>query len=487
LRRASPGQQDPSIAYAAGVLATYHSEDGGNTWLRFGDEQRDTWGPAGLWPGIPIDLQTDPENCSRVFINNYVGGNFLSTDGGQTWELSSDGYSGAKVRDLWVDPQDPAHVYAAVRMAPFVSHDGGGTWEGLSDATLKTSLGTLVGDPADPEHLLGTKDNPGRPAGHFQSRDGGRSWRTLESLQPPPGVTEADWFNMEFWDYAFAPSNPNLVYSATLNVPFPDMTAVDAYPGMGIYRSTDGGGTWQPANDANTQAQGFGAIAVHPSDPQTIYAASFFEAGVFKTTDGGTNWTTVTIGLPQPYPSIETMAIDANTPDTIFIGGRSGAFRSTDGGGSWVQLAAGLDPFSGAKAIVIDPRDSGNVYVGTSRLGAFYSTDGGDTFQQLRQGLDPDLGAMPVMSMAISHDGSVLYAGTAGHGVWRLGTPPSAPASTATAAPTFEVGTAESPPLAPSEPSAAPRPALNWVYVGLGAGVTALAVIAFLLGRRSRR
>ncbi|MGB6838080.1 MAG: family 16 glycoside hydrolase, partial [Dehalococcoidia bacterium] len=114
--------KNPQIAYAGGARAVYRSEDGGHTWQRFGDDARGTWGPPGLIPGVPVDIQVDPDDCNRVFINNYVGGNFLSTDGGQTWVVATRGYSGAAPTRVIVDPDDPRHVFAASRMAAFVSH-----------------------------------------------------------------------------------------------------------------------------------------------------------------------------------------------------------------------------------------------------------------------------------------------------------------------------------------------------------------------------
>ncbi len=423
-------EQNPSIAYAAGWLAAYRSEDGGHTWQKFGDETRRTWGPPGLWPGVPIDMQTDPEDCSRVFINNYVGGNFISTDGAETWSLASTGYSGAKLTDLWVDPQDSAHLYAAARMAPFVSRDGGVNWMGLSDSMLKTNLFTLVGDPSNPDHLLGTQQHPGQPATHFTSTDGGLTWVVSEQVfRVPEGLAEggnnpATWYEMGFYEYAFAPSDPSIVYAATRNNPFPGWDcAIMAHHGLGIYRSDDGGKTWQPANDANTASDGFGALVVHPTDPQTVYAGSNCGKGIFKTTDGGRTWTAVNNGLPVPLLQIKTMAMDQDAPDTIFVGGFGGVFRTIDGGQSWVQLTAGLDAVGEITGIVLDPTNGQNIYVADSFQGVFFSSDGGNTFQPLRQGLDPTKGTLPVMSLAISGDGSVLYAGTANLGVWRLGTP----------------------------------------------------------------
>jgi len=169
-------EQDPLIAYATGKLATYRSEDGGYTWQKFGDETRGTWGPPGLWPGMPIDLQVDPDDCRRLFINNYVGGNFLSTDGGETWAIATVGYTGAKISEIAVDPIDNQHVYAAARMAPFVSTDGGQNWGGLSYPVLNEGSFPLAMDPSNPQHLLAFAEQAGATQMAIQSYDGGLSW-----------------------------------------------------------------------------------------------------------------------------------------------------------------------------------------------------------------------------------------------------------------------------------------------------------------------
>ncbi len=411
-------EQDPSIAYAGGTMGFYRSQDGGHTWTAHTDAARGTWGPAGVWPGTPIDIQTDPADCNRLFINNYVGGNFLSEDGGDTWQLATVGYSGAEVMDLAIDTQDSAHVYAAVRMAPFVSRDGGRSWQGLTDAALGTGLRVLVIDPADPDHLLGTKQ--AYVGEIFASHDGGQNWTSVYKFRYPEGTKEGDFaYQMGFWDFAFAPSDPQIVYAATRNWTTSD-SIEPVYPGLGVYRSEDGGDTWQPANDSHTEGLAIGAVQVHPTDPQVVYAASFFTSGVFKTTDGGKNWTPINSGLPQPLPRIEVIAINAQSPETIYIAGQSGVFKSTDGGGSWKQLAAGLDPTPGIRAMVLDPNNGDTIYLGMRHLGIYYSTDGGETFQPLTQGLDPLEGVMPILSLALSSDGSVLYAGTMGLSTWKL-------------------------------------------------------------------
>jgi photosystem II stability/assembly factor-like uncharacterized protein len=432
-------QKDPQIAYAGGAKAVYRSDDGGYTWQRFGDETRGTWGPSGLNPGVPVDIQADPGDCSRLFINNYVGGNFLSTNGAETWALATQGYSGAAPTRVIADPNDPWHVLAASRMAPFVSHDGGLAWEGLLYPELLSGIRAMDLDPSDSDHILASADVVLAPI--LETFDGGKRWEPrLDWVNRlPHGTNEADWAPLRVSRIAFAPSNPSIVYAATLHAPAdPDLPLPEGwrFDGMGVYRSTDGGQTWEPANDDTTDELGVGCIAVDPTDAQTVYAGAYFDRGLFKTSDGGVNWTPINEGLPQPYRHFEAIAVDPSNPQVLYAGGRQGVFKSTEGGALWVQLTAGLDPLGGATAIAIDPAEPQIVYVGTSRLGVFYSDDGGSRFEPLRQGLE-EAGNLAIADLSLTADGRVLYAAVTGGGIYRLGTP-SGPLPEAS--PTVRVG-----------------------------------------------
>ncbi len=470
-------EKDPQIAYAGGAKAMYRSDDGGHTWQRFGDDARETWGPPGLNPGVPVDIQVDPEDCNRLFINNYVGGNFLSTDGGQTWAVATQGYSGAAPTRVTVDPHDPWHVLAASRMAPFVSHDGGLTWEGLLYPELLTGIGTLELDPRDSDHMLASADVVLAPI--LETYDGARQWQPrLDWVNRlPPGTNEADWVRLAVRRIAFAPSDPSIVYAATLHAPAdPDLPLPEdwRYDGMGVYRSNDGGQTWNPANDDMIQELGFGCIAIDPTDPQTVYAGAYFDRGLFKTTNGGATWTPINEGLPQPYRYFNAIAVDPTNPQVLYAAGRVGVFKSNNGGVSWVQSTAGLDPLGGATAIVVDPTNPQVVYVGTSRLGVFYSKDGGSRFEPLRQGIE-EAGNLAIADLSLSADGTALYAAVTGAGVYRLGTPPGTGPG---ASPTAQVG----PVLPSATPSPAPTAALIPVPCGGGICPGAAALPLALIG-----
>jgi hypothetical protein len=152
---------DPNIAYACGDSTFYRSEDGGRSWrIMAGGQPLLYYGPPGARTGFPIDLQVDPRDPNRVFINNYGGGAFLSKDGGRTWRSSSQGYTGALVNDVAVDPTDPLRVYS-LSIGPFVSSNGGADWAGLGYDDVSTVTRAIALDPSSSQHLLISEQHQG--------------------------------------------------------------------------------------------------------------------------------------------------------------------------------------------------------------------------------------------------------------------------------------------------------------------------------------
>ncbi|MDH3943376.1 MAG: hypothetical protein OEV06_04695, partial [Anaerolineae bacterium] len=150
---------DTNIAYAGSAATVYRSQDAGVTWTQVAGQGGNGWGPPGGLAGVPIDFQCDPNDPNRIFSNNYVGGNFLSSDGGKTWINASDGYTGAQISSVAVDPNDPAQIYVAGRNGIWSSRDGGSTWNGMRYPPSGVQVwggewGGIAIDPSDSQHLL---------------------------------------------------------------------------------------------------------------------------------------------------------------------------------------------------------------------------------------------------------------------------------------------------------------------------------------------
>ncbi len=220
--------------------------------------------------------------------------------------------------------------------------------------------------------------------GVWGTDDGGAHWHPL--------MDDPDTFanrTLTIGAVAFAPSNPSVIYAASGE----DATPYDpAWPGTGIYRSSDGGMTWPLARAVGSTR--FSAIAVHPTDPGTVYVAG--NAGLHKSVDGGLHWSTLFHGR------ITDVVLDPARPERVYIGVyQRGVYRSTTAG------VAAVNPFT---LLVIDsdiaPPDHGYIKLaiktrgatgspfvaaklGPQRQSIYTSTDGGDTWTK-RQNYDAD-------------------------------------------------------------------------------------------------
>ncbi|UCC97959.1 MAG: hypothetical protein JSW66_19190 [Phycisphaerales bacterium] len=399
---------DPNIAYAGSAGAIYRSPDRGQTWTKV-SVGNEGWGAPGVRAGFPIDFQVDPRDPNRIFANNYGGGNFLSIDGGQTWTVASDGYTGAQVRAIAVDPNNPAVVYAAARSGLFTSADGGDSWAGLNKPPAYNLEWNVVAvDPSNPQHVLaGNNWDPIL----LRSYDSGR---TLEMVGQR--LTEG----MAWRVIAFAPSDSRTVYAGS-SAFFSAGVFDDRMAAAGIYVSHDGGTTWNPANDTLSSQANVIDLAVDPGDPQTVYAATGSN-GLLKSSDGGRTWKKMNrADSTAIIPSVAVNPFDSNV---VYAGiGRMGLFRSDDGGTTWQLSMEGMPPEARISDIVFDPQNLQVVYVSDHFSGVYRSGNGGSTWRQVNSSLR----TRAVNRLALSSNGLHLYAATEGEGVYRLdidGVPP---------------------------------------------------------------
>jgi uncharacterized repeat protein (TIGR01451 family) len=145
--------------------------------------------------------------------------------------------------------------------------------------------------------------------------------------------------------------------------------------GNSIFKSTDSANNWA-ASDSGLLASSVNQLVFQPGNSSIIYAAS--DAGVFKTTDGGANWTLLSGQTALP---VNRVAIDPTNTNIIYAATGGGMFKSTDGGSNFTAINNGFNP-AFARSIVVDPVTPGTLYaVGISNL-LFKSTNGGANWTQ---------------------------------------------------------------------------------------------------------
>jgi photosystem II stability/assembly factor-like uncharacterized protein len=400
---------DGKIAFAGTAETIYRSLDGGNSWERM-TPSGTVWGPDGIRAGWPIDFQVDPRSSNRLFANAYGGGNFLSTDGGVSWTNASQGYSGAQVRIVEVDPKNSSTVFAAGLSGVFVSHDGGRTWSGLNrNPAQAIDWQMFAMDPTQPQHVIGA--SLWGPQMLFESYNGGQTWTQAQALNN----------NALGWRCAeFALSNPSRVYAGVGGrATFGQFHS--SLPGNGVWTSTNGGATWSPANGGLCQNAHVFDLAVHPTRPFVVYAATY-NHGLLRSDNNGSSWqarnpTTKQVSNPRTI----SVAMHPKDPKILFLGlEHGGLWRSKDGGVSWHSFMNGIDPNASISSLVFDPTEPRIMYCSDLKSGVYRWHNGDSVWRKINL----DLWIREVNDLAITSDGKTLYAASEGAGVFRCQTSP---------------------------------------------------------------
>jgi len=395
---------NPNIAYAGGRHNFYASDDSGKTWQRVSGG-KEPWGPPGVIAGFPIDILVDPDDADILFVNNYGGGNVKSTDGGKTWTLASQGYTGALMYDIALHPNNNDIVFAAARSGLFMTENAGASWRGLSsEAVLFPESYSVAVKPGRENIVIASQEMGGIVA---RSTDGGKTW--VKVLQLPVKMGDP----LEAYGFkriVFAPSAPNFVYGGSCRL----NNKLDDHPtAYGVYKSAKEGApnSWIEANDASMKNQAVNDLAVHPKNHNVVYAATV-KGGLFKTIDGGKSWSVIRIFADR---DVRSVAIDPIDPMTVYAGlQKGGVYRSTDDGKNWHRMAAGINENQMVWALVVDPVDR-SAWAGTRRSGVYKW----DSIEQQWIPVNKGLSTRAVVDLEISADGRVLYASTTGEGVFR--------------------------------------------------------------------
>ncbi|HEX7254013.1 MAG TPA: hypothetical protein VF376_14115 [Thermoanaerobaculia bacterium] len=222
----------------------------------------------------------------------------------------------------------------------------------------------------------------------YKSIDGGETWSGADAGLPGGTVLQL----------VIAPSQPTTLYLNANNQ---------------IFKSSDGGRSWTgpPLPPPNVPSfQTIEQLAVDPQDSLTVFYADYGGSGtvggVFKTVDGGDNWTDTQVPMFRP----NSVVIDPHNPSHIYTTNGGEFASSTDGGTTWVSEAAP----SGLETLVADRQNPPALYGSVFAVGVLRSTDAGKTWDSLNNaGL-----SSPIFSLAVDASGTYLYAGTQNAGVF---------------------------------------------------------------------
>ena len=188
-----------------------------------------------------------------------------------------------------------------------------------------------------------------------------------------------------------------------------DRTSIHVYAGAeagGIFRKAADDEQWQPLTHGLPQDPEVRAIAVHPQQPEVVYAGT--QAGPYRSVDGGDHWER--LDFPGPERVVWSFAFDPTDPRTMYCGTAPGAiFRSVDGGNQWKRLPTDLggdvvrmDFPTRTIAIAIDPSNPHALYAGLEVGGVIRSLDAGDTWQAMNDGLAPSEARLDLHGVQVS-------------------------------------------------------------------------------------
>jgi photosystem II stability/assembly factor-like uncharacterized protein len=298
-------------------------------------------------------------------------------------------HRGGRVVAVAGHPTEPGTFYfGACAGGVWQTTDAGSTWRNISDGYFNTSaIGALAVSPSDPNVIYaGTgetaiRGNVSHGDGVYKSTDGGRTWRDI-------GLSETRHIGR----IRIHPTNPDLVYVAALG------NAWKPNPDRGVYRSIDGGETWELVLHKSPQA-GAVDLTMNPNNPRILFASIWQaqrypyklesggpESGIWRSTDGGDTWTEVTRnpGLPEGTIGKIGVALSPAKSNRVWalVEAEDGSlFRSDDCGETWQRLSEqdGLRWRAWYYMhIYADPVDENSVWVLNGSC--WKSVDGGGNF-----------------------------------------------------------------------------------------------------------
>jgi photosystem II stability/assembly factor-like uncharacterized protein len=336
-----------SIIYCGSVSGgIWKSTDSGGSWNPVND----------LMPNLVISaLEIDPTNANVMYAGTGEGffnidalrgvGVLRSTDGGSTW-VTPTSMTGSPagfpyyINDLYILPTNTSIIYAATNSGLFRTTNSGSTWTYLKRGDLTYRATQIVADPGTPATFYVAFGNFTRDGIYKTTNGGTTSTPTFTKLA---GGFPTSGFNRI--SMAIAKTNSQVLYAV--------LTDSASYGTYAVVKTTNGGANWSAvsmpmdqsgSSHLGTQGWYNNVVAVSPSNESVVYAGGI---NAFKSLNGGTTWSQITSGYSpfiHPYMHVDqhAMAFDPNNASVMYFGNDGGMYKSTDGGTSFISANSGL-------------------------------------------------------------------------------------------------------------------------------------------------
>jgi len=302
-------------------------------------------------------------------------------------------YMSGRIADIQFHPHNSNIWYVAVGSGGvWKTTNAGTTWTPIFDGQAVYSIGCLTLDPSNPDVIwVGTGENVGGRHvafgdGVYRSADGGKTWQNMGLMQ-----------SNHISKIVVHPNDPNTVWVAAQGPLW------NAGGQRGVYKTTDGGTTWQQVLGDN-QWVGATDLLIDPRNPDVLFAATWqrhrtvagYVGGgsgtkIYRTSNGGQNWEALSTGLPSGNMGKIGLALSPQNPDVVYAAieldrRTGGLYRSENSGGSWTKMSDAVSGGTGPhyyQELYACPHKFDRIYLADNYMQI--SEDGGKTFVRMNE------------------------------------------------------------------------------------------------------
>lgn len=351
----------------------------------FDDLEWRSIGPA-VMGGRISDIRGIPGDPTLVYVSAGSGGLFRTNDGGLTWASLFDRQSTISIGAIAVDPVNPKVVWVGTGESKvrnsvsfgdglYKSEDAGATWRRVGLENTET-ISRIVINPRDPNKVLvaavGHPFGPNEERGVFATEDGGRTWKKTLFIDNEHGAVGLD----------LDPSDPQVAYVGMWHFDRKPWTYTSGSEKGGVFRSRDGGQTWQKLTTGLPKLMGRISVKVSPRNAKIVYVlAESKEGALFRSRDGGETFEKLSsdrelIGRAYYFTDLRAAPDDENHIIVL----SDGLLESKDGGAHFSRIAGSVH--GDLHALWIDEKDTRRMWEGNDG-GLAVTYDGGRHWEQI--------------------------------------------------------------------------------------------------------